>query len=257
MRSTRRWAWLIAATVVMAEPGAVQAQSLFGGGGLGIPVEALDARARGLGGVGPGLFGATLTQSDPAGLAGVQLPMITVTMQPTWGEFDSDVSSGDLKGTRFPMLGVAYPFGTAGVFSVSYGGFLDQRWAAERPGSFLIGGETVPGTDRFESSEWRDLAGAPLLWSARSWRPVGHRCASIGRFVGRVDRSVHPDVRHGEHGCGRYRAFPRCQRGVDLWRDPHDGGRDLRPRVAGAHRRERSAGPGRSKPTPSDGTEAG
>lgn len=45
------------------------AQSLFGSSGLGLPLEAVDARARALGNLGLGLSGGALLPGDPAAAA--------------------------------------------------------------------------------------------------------------------------------------------------------------------------------------------
>ncbi len=167
-------------------PAAATAQSLVGSGGLGVPIESVDSRARALGAAGPGLFGATLSQNDPGGMADIVLPMITATMQPTWGDYSRGAASGDLRGTRFPVVGIAYPFPGIGVFSASYGAFLDQRWAAERPGTFTIGGLPVAGTDRFESDG--GVAQMHLGFARRITETVGVG-VTVGRYTGRVDRS--------------------------------------------------------------------
>ncbi len=177
---------LPALVVCLAGAGPASAQSLVGSQGLGVPVESIDSRARALGAAGPGLFGATLNQSDPGGMADVALPMITATMQPTWGDYTRGATSGDLNGTRFPMVGVAYPFPGIGVFSASYGAFLDQRWAAERAGTFTIGGLPVAGTDRFESDG--GVAQLHLGYARRVTERVGVGL-TVGRYTGRVDRS--------------------------------------------------------------------
>lgn len=163
----------------------VHAQSIFGAAGLGLRVDALDARLMAMGSVGPGAPGNSLVPDSPAAAAGFRLPTITATMQPSWGSFEDGAGGGDIQGVRFPVLAVAYPTGQV-VVTASYGSFLDQRWAAERVTGFQIGGETLEATDRFESR------GGVSTFRVGLARPVGERAAvgvSVGRHTGRVTRA--------------------------------------------------------------------
>jgi hypothetical protein len=67
----RTRALLLTAVVVTAAP--VSGQSLFNSAGMGLPVEALDGRARALGNLGIGLRGGSLMPTDPAAVAGYRL----------------------------------------------------------------------------------------------------------------------------------------------------------------------------------------
>jgi hypothetical protein len=178
--------WLVLAGATLLLPSSGVAQSLFGAGGLGLPLEPLDARTRALGSVGPGLLGpGSLVPVDPAGAASIPIPTLAATMQSSWGSFDRDGQNGDLQGVRFPLISAAYPLGGAGVVSASYGGYFDQRWAAQREGSFELGGTTIPATDRFES-----IGGVALFrvgWAYRAAEKLSLG-ASVGRYTGRIDR---------------------------------------------------------------------
>jgi len=176
---------LVVALLLVA-PSAANAQSLISAEGLGLPIEPMDARARALGVVGPGLFASGLLQGDPAGTSQWVLPTITATFQPTWGDFQRDGETGDLRGTRFPLIGLSYPFGRIGVISASYGGVLDQRWQAERNGSFQIGGQNVAGVDRFVSTG--GVAQARLGWAYRPHAKVGIG-AEFGQYTGLVNET--------------------------------------------------------------------
>lgn len=173
----------LGAVLALSTP--LSAQSLFGSAGLGVPLEPLDARARALGAIGPGLLGSTLTPNDPSSAAGLVLPTLTATMQPLWGSFEESGVEGDLQGTRFPLVLAAYPMGVFGNVTASYQGVFDQRWAAERSSLIDVGGEQVRANDRFES-----LGGAALFqvgWA----RALGERAGvgiSVGRYTGRLDR---------------------------------------------------------------------
>jgi len=131
-------------------PARAQAQSLLAQGGLGVPLEQSDAMARGLGSMGIGLFGVSLTPADPAA-AYSSFPTLTVSMQPTWGEFQAGDQTGDLQGQRFPILGASYPAGARGLASVTIGSFMDQRWRVESADTITLAGDERAVLDRFES----------------------------------------------------------------------------------------------------------
>lgn len=163
----------------------LQAQSIFGAAGLGLRVDALDARLVAMGSVGPGAPGNSLPPGSPASAAGLRLPTITATMQPSWGSFEDGAGGGDVQGVRFPVLAIGYPTSFA-VVTASYGSFLDQRWAARRVTGFQIGGETLEATDRFESR------GGISTFRIGLAREVGERAAvgiSVGRHTGKVSRA--------------------------------------------------------------------
>src|SRR5688572_11033762 len=69
-------------------PQAGAAQSLLSAGGLGIPVDPLDARARALGGVAIGLTGGQLLPSDPVSAADLLVPSVTITIANAWVDVD-------------------------------------------------------------------------------------------------------------------------------------------------------------------------
>ena len=124
---------LLGVATMLIWGGPVSAQSALGAGGLGIPIQALNARSISLGSMGPGLFGSGLTPSNPQGAAQAGLPSIAASLQPTWGTYSRPLGGGDLQGMRFPLLAVTYPITPElGFITASLGSFLDQRWAAER-----------------------------------------------------------------------------------------------------------------------------
>ena len=176
---------LTALCLVLAVPGGSAAQSLFNSVGLGAPLEGLDARARSMGALGPGLLGGSVLPLDPSSGARVLLPTLSATMQPTWGTYEQGTASGDLQGVRFPLIVAAYPTGGIGVLTATYRGAFDQRWQAERTGSFPIGGEDVASVDRFSSRG--GIAIAEVGWARRFGTKLGLG-ASLGRYTGRLDR---------------------------------------------------------------------
>lgn len=175
-------------------PGGVAAQSLFSWGGLGSPVDPVNARARGLGSGGMGLFGSEVSLRDPASAAGLLLPVVTATMQGsrTSGEDGNGGLSAD--GTRFPHVGIAYPVGERTVAMVGYGSYLDQRWTLERELVVPVGGVPVDVVDAFESQGGVStlLLGGSYLVS--SWMSVGalagiHTGSMRRTFVREFDRT--------------------------------------------------------------------
>jgi len=164
----------------------LSAQSLLTSNGLGLPIDPVDARVRALGSAGVGLFGTGLMQGNPAGMAGLALPVIAASFQPTWGTFQRDGEQGDLQGTRFPVMGFAYPIGGLGAFSLSYGGVLDQRYVGVRSGMFQIGGDSVAGTDRFVSRG--GVSQARLGWAYRPLERLGVGI-ELGQYTGLLNRS--------------------------------------------------------------------
>ncbi len=140
----------LALFAVCTSPGS--AQSLLARQGLGYSVEPLDARARALGGVGMGLSGINLSLVNPAAVAGTPAAAFLVGFQ--FDRTDAEAGSGATEGRipRFPVIHAALPLGERWVFSVGYGGFLDQSWAAQvedtLPG---LRGEPTLVRDRFAS----------------------------------------------------------------------------------------------------------
>ncbi|CAN5723089.1 hypothetical protein BH23GEM5_BH23GEM5_03300 [soil metagenome] len=128
------------------------AQSLLARQGLGYAVEPLDARARALGGVGLGLSGINLSLVNPAAVAGTPAAAFLVGFQ--FDRTEADVGTGSTVGRipRFPVIHAALPLGERWVFSVGYGGFLDQSWAAEVEDTLRgLRGQPTLVRDRFTS----------------------------------------------------------------------------------------------------------
>lgn len=167
-------------------PGALAAQSLFSWGGLGTPVEAMDARARGLGSAGVGLFGSAVSFRDPASAMGLLLPTVTATMQGSRTRGDEALGGGEANGTRFPHIGLAYPLGERLVALVEYGGYLDQRWTLERELVVPVGGVNVDVVDAFESEGGVSSLVAGAAYSVTNWFSLG---ATAGIHTGSFRRT--------------------------------------------------------------------
>lgn len=177
---------LAAAALSPLAAGRALAQSLLGAGGLGVPLEALDARARALGGVGVALFGPTMVPWDPAGAAGAAFPSATATLQPSRASSELAGRTSEASGTRFPLLAVAYPIGSASVATVSYGAFLDLRWSLRRTAAEEFGGQQVPVEDRFTSDG--GVAALRVGWAYQLTRRLAVG-ASAGLYTGQLTRT--------------------------------------------------------------------
>jgi hypothetical protein len=131
---------------------ALEGQSLLSTQGLGFPVEPLDGRSMALGGVGLGLSGSSLLPTDPAAASRLLIPTVYVTLQPSWGEGSLEGEALTTRGTRFPLLGLAYPVRTwSGMVTLTFGSFMDQRWEIRQEKTIDLGGTDTPVTDRFTS----------------------------------------------------------------------------------------------------------
>ncbi len=180
-----RCAWpFLCLTVCLAVPAA--GQSILSTAGLGVRSEPLDAIQRALGGVGVAAGTATVLPDDPTASLDLLAPTVTFSVQPTWGDYSLGSEEGDFRGTRFPILGFAYPLGIQSVLTVSAGSLFDQRWAATAERTVDVSGEPVPVADRFESDGGLSTLRVGFARRLSSTFAVG---ASVGLYRGRVDRS--------------------------------------------------------------------
>ena len=178
-----------ALSLLLALAGAapVSAQSFIGVGAFGLPIEPLEARSIGAGNLGIGLRGLELSALDPTAGAWLPAPTVSVSMQPTWGDFTLGSESGTSNWTRFPLVGIVYPVvSLGGTVTLSLGEALEQRWVAEIESISDLGGVNVPATDRFESEGGSSVA--RLGWIHRLGTKVAVG-AVAGAYVGRLDQS--------------------------------------------------------------------
>ncbi len=160
---------------------AASAQSVFNAGGLGLLLEPLDARSRAMGGVGTGLQGWHMLMTDPAAAGGLNLPSITATFQPS----TSQVADGpEVGGTRFPVIGVSYPFGRH-VVVAQFGSFLDQDWEVTANRTLDLADGPVDAVDRYTSQG--GIGQVRLGWAARFGDQVSLG-ANVGSLTGTVER---------------------------------------------------------------------
>ncbi|HSU15287.1 hypothetical protein [Longimicrobium sp.] len=140
----------VAALALLAAP-AARAQSGLSARGLGYPLEGLDARARGLGGLTTGLPDPHLSLINPASVVGIPAAGLSVTFQ---GDIVSSQSAGrdeDFSTSRFPAIQAAFPITGRLVATVGYAAVLDQNWAVSRLDSIQLGGQKRLVTDVFRS----------------------------------------------------------------------------------------------------------
>ncbi|MBW3534633.1 MAG: hypothetical protein KY453_05360 [Gemmatimonadetes bacterium] len=188
LAKTTGWAATAAtlALVLAWAPAPAAGQSLLATGGLGAPVDAVDARARALGGAAVGLRGGHVSAVDPAAAVDLRVPTVTFTSVTSWIDVREGDAEASVSGTRFPSIGLAYPAGGWGVATLTFGGMLDQRWRIERIGSVELGGRAVETTDRFLSEGG---LGAARLGFAHRVAPSLGVGVSVGALTGEVTRS--------------------------------------------------------------------
>jgi len=164
-----------------------QGQSLFNAAGMGVPLEALGGRARALGNHGIGLPGGAFLPTDPGALGRLSMTTGVMVAQPSWVDFSAGgPQTGSFQGTRFPLLGVAYPL-AGGMMSFQVGSFLDQVFEASSTSSVNLASETVSAVDRFEQD------GSVSNLNVGYARRVGEDLSvgvTVGRFAGSVDRTL-------------------------------------------------------------------
>lgn len=182
---TRAWILLVA-ILLAAAPGA-WAQSTFASGGLGMPVNPLDARARALGAVGTGLPGWNLNLTNPADIAGFPFRGVTAGLQTQAGTAELNGVRDDLGGARFPLLRIVYPFRRGLVASIGYGAFIDQSWAAFSNRTVRVGDADVGVRDGLESDGALSRVQVGLGYSVTNTLALG---LAGGIYTGRLDRTL-------------------------------------------------------------------
>lgn len=168
-------------------PGQLRAQSFFNGVGLGVPIDAVDARSRAMGNVGIGLWGTALLPGDPAAAAGITVPTAIFTAQPIWVETLLGDEAVEHQSTRFPLVGIAYPAWNLGTITFSFGSFLDQRYRATRAVTLDLEGGAVAATDEFESRGGVSEIRLGLSRPVNSFTALG---LQVGRYNGTLTRTL-------------------------------------------------------------------
>lgn len=178
---------LAMALAAVAAPSAGSGQSLLSGYGFGAPLDALDARALALGGIGMGLTGTELAPHDPAAAADLGIPAIVFTTQTSWNDVQEGGQTSDFTSTRFPSLGIMYPLSRIGTVSLSFSGVMDQTWNVSQERLLTLEGSGTQArvTDLFESEGG---ISALRLGLARRLSPQLAVGANVGTYMGTVTR---------------------------------------------------------------------
>jgi hypothetical protein len=177
---------LLALLLLVLQAPALEAQSLFNAMGLGLPMDAVDGRARALGNPGLGLSGGALLHSDPAAAGRLRLPTWVLVAQPTWADASAGGETNYFTGTRFPLLAAGYPvFG--GVASVHFSALLDQDFEGVRVVDLTLGGAPVVATDRFQQA---GSVSSMSVGFARMLTEVLSVGLNAGRYTGTLDRAL-------------------------------------------------------------------
>jgi hypothetical protein len=145
----RTGAAVLAAALSLAGP--AHAQSVLAARGLGFPLDPVDARARGLGGLTTGLAEPHFSLINPAAVAGLPAAGLSVTFQGDGIDSESPDATQSFSTSRFPAIQAVFPFGPRFVGSLGYAGVLDQSWSASQVDSVDIAGERREIADTFLS----------------------------------------------------------------------------------------------------------
>jgi hypothetical protein len=191
------------------------AQSLFNAAGIGMPMEALDGRARALGSVGIGLSGTSFLPADPAAPARLPVPGALMVAEPSWVDLTRDGTSGHryFRGNRFPLFAAGYPV-RGGMATLSATSILDQGYRGSRAITVDLGGAPTEATDEFRQI---GSVSALSLGYARALTPTTSVGMSAGRYAGSVLRdlvrqfgdsaSANQVLPYGSGGSWRYSGY--------------------------------------------------
>jgi hypothetical protein len=163
----------------------LQAQSLFGVRGLGVPAPPIDARAAALGGIGVGLTGFHTSMMNPAEISGVTRRGVSAALQPMNMNANIDGAEDGTAGTRFPVLRMIYPVNERLVMSLGYGSYLEQSWGVLTRSQQEIEGRTVTVNDLLRSTGGIAQLRLGAAYSLSPSLAVG---AAAGLFTGNVER---------------------------------------------------------------------
>jgi hypothetical protein len=178
---------LLATAAVVAAATPLSAQSLFSTRGLGVPISAVDARARALGGIGVGLLGLNTSLTNPAEVAGLGRRGVAAAVQPISGTTRFEGLEDSFAGSRFPLARILYPLRPDLVLSAGYGSYLDQSWGVVLTGTEPIGGRDVVVEDVVNSTGGIAQATVGLAYSLTPRIALG---LAGGVYTGHLDRTV-------------------------------------------------------------------
>jgi len=184
-RSAVRAAAAAAALLAFAAPAG--AQSVLASRGLGYPLEPIDARARGLGGITTGLPDPVPSLINPASAAGIPAASFLVAFQPD--QYDATGPGVTASGStaRFPLIVAVFPVTPRISAQVGYGSYLDQHWQVQQTDSITLSTGRVEVNDRFVSA-----GGVSRLQGALGYRVTDRLSlgASLDVLTGAANDSV-------------------------------------------------------------------
>lgn len=185
IRNAVRAAAAAAALCALAVPAA--AQSVLASRGLGYPLEPLDARSRGLGGITTGLPDPVPSLINPASAAGIPAAAFLVALQPD--HYNASGTGVSASGTtvRFPLLLAVFPVTSRLAAQVGYGSYLDQHWQVQQTDSITLSTGRVEVNDRFVSAGGVARLQGALGYRATEKLSVG---ASVDVFTGAANDSI-------------------------------------------------------------------
>lgn len=178
---------LLAAFLIGACASPAAGQSLFAARGLGLPMPAVDARARSLGGVGVGLLGLNTSFVNPAEVAGLVQRGVSAVLQPTSGSAELGGEEDGIDGTRFPMVRLLMPLSSRTILTVGYGAELEQSWAIATEGFERLGADSIGTRDVIRSTGGISRVGVTAAYAISSRLAVG---LSAGLHAGNLERRV-------------------------------------------------------------------
>lgn len=181
------WKKTIPVILALASAAPAQAQSLFATRGLGVPLPPVDARARSLGGIGVGLLGLNTSLVNPADIAGLRRRGVTAVLQPWSGSTSLGDETGDVNGTRFPMVRVFMPLGARTVLSLGFGSVLEQSWGVVIDGFEQVGGDSLATRDLILSNGGISQITLGLSYELSPRLAIG---VSGGTYTGNLDRRI-------------------------------------------------------------------
>jgi len=151
--------------------------------GLGYPVNAVDARSAGMGGVGIGLLGGTFSDRNPADLTAFQVATLSFTGSPQHVSLQG-YSAGKTSRSEIPVLGIVVPVG-GWAFGVQASSYLDQDWAVRLQDTLSATAGDFPYTERREHNGGVSAVDFSV---ARSIGPLSLG-VTYGRLVGNLRES--------------------------------------------------------------------
>jgi len=165
----------------------LRAQSLFNAAGLGFPSESIDGRGRALGNLGIGLWGHSILPSDPGAAGLLVIPTALLVAQPSWVDYQrGEDETGSFQGNRFPLVAIGYPL-QGGMFTASFGSFLDQRFDGQRDVTVDLVDGPSDATDFFKQDGAVSRVG--VGYSRRITEAFGLG-VTVGRYAGSVTRQL-------------------------------------------------------------------